>query len=65
MKLVNEKKTKTNKPHVFRVSELSKCIVKPWLYIDQIFAVYTYLTGLNVYMSQLNRVSLQVSQLNT
>ncbi|KAE9533548.1 hypothetical protein AGLY_009186 [Aphis glycines] len=43
-----------------KVSELSKCIVKPWLYIDQIFAVYTYLTGLNVYMSQLNRVSLQI-----
>ncbi|XP_060848230.1 cytochrome P450 4C1-like isoform X1 [Rhopalosiphum padi] len=43
-----------------KVSELSKCIVKPWLYIDQIFAVHTYLTGLNVYMSQLNRVSLQI-----
>lgn len=45
---------------VFRVSELSKCIVKPWLYIDWIFAVYAYVTGLNVYMDQLDKVSLQV-----
>ncbi|VVC26885.1 Cytochrome P450,Cytochrome P450, E-class, group IV,Cytochrome P450, conserved site [Cinara cedri] len=43
-----------------KVSELSNCIVKPWLYLDQIFAVYAYITGLKVYLDQLNRVSLQI-----
>uniref|UniRef100_A0A2S2QNL2 Cytochrome p450 n=1 Tax=Sipha flava TaxID=143950 RepID=A0A2S2QNL2_9HEMI len=43
-----------------KVSELSKYIMKPWLYIDQIFSIYTYFNGLKVYMNQLDRVSLQI-----
>ncbi|VVC43354.1 Cytochrome P450, E-class, group I,Cytochrome P450,Cytochrome P450, conserved site [Cinara cedri] len=43
-----------------KVLEISKCIVKPWMYLYWIFTVYAYITGLKVYMDQLKRISLQI-----